>query len=86
MDRRIRRQVWSRDRHGGGGVREHRDPSSKPTLSAFPLMTGREESISGPMQEQLLDTKPYLSNPPKDPTPANVASLRIISLLLPPAY
>lgn len=68
MGRRIRRQVWSKDRHGGGGggVTEHRDPSPKSTLSAFPLVAGREESISAPTQDQLLDTKPYLSNPPKD--------------------
>ena len=77
----VEAQTWG----WGRGITEHRDPPPKSTLSAFPLVTGREESISVPMQDQLLDTKPYLSNPPKDPTPANAAFLRIISFLLPPA-
>lgn len=75
----------SRDTQGGA-VTEYRGPSPKSTFFAFLLVTGHEESISAPMQDQLLGTKPYLSNPPKDPAPASVASLRVISPLLPPAY
>lgn len=36
------------------------------------------ESISAPMQDQLLGTKPYLSNPPKDPAPASVTLSEVL--------